>query len=35
MKRKRQIRKIIDRLRNASKLQREGGKIGKWIIIEE
>lgn len=31
----RQIRKIIDRLRNNGKLKREGGKIGKWIIIEE
>lgn len=35
MKRKRQIRKIIGRLRNASKLKREGGKIGRWIITEE
>lgn len=31
----RQIRKIIDQLRNAGKLKREGGKIGKWIITEE
>ena len=31
----RQIRKIIDQLRNNGKLKREGGKIGKWIIIEE
>ena len=31
----RQIRKIIDQLRNAGKLKREGGKTGKWIIIEE
>ncbi len=31
----RQIRKIIDQLRNNGKLEREGGKIGKWIIIEE
>lgn len=31
----RQIRKMIDRLRDIGKLKREGGKIGKWIIIEE
>lgn len=31
----RQIRKMIDRLRDTGKLKREGGKIGKWIIIEE
>ena len=31
----RQIRKIIDQLRNKGKLKREGGTIGKWIIIEE
>lgn len=31
----RQIRKIIDQLRDNGKLKREGGKIGKWIIIEE
>lgn len=31
----RQIRKIIDQLRNNGKLKREGGKVGKWIIIEE
>lgn len=31
----RQIRKIIDQLRNAGKLKREGGKIGKWIITGE
>lgn len=30
----RQIRKIIDQLRNAGKLKREGDKIGKWIITE-
>lgn len=30
----RQIRKIIDQLRNNGKLRREGGKVGKWIIIE-
>ena len=31
----RQIRKIIDQLRDNGKLKREGGKVGKWIIIEE
>lgn len=31
----RQIRKIIDQLRANGKLIREGGKVGKWIIVEE
>lgn len=35
MKRKQQIKENNRPIRNASKLKREGGKIGKWIIMEE
>ncbi|RHJ82340.1 DUF4062 domain-containing protein [Parabacteroides sp. AM08-6] len=31
----RQVRKIIDQLRDNGKLTREGGKIGKWIITKD
>lgn len=31
----RQVRKMIDKLRSEERLTREGGKIGKWKIIEK